>query len=113
MDFHEVVWAVVVGSAMTLVLLMYFVNAAELSKDGGKALDEWTVGHFALGVYLGFFMRTIWAGAVFLIYWELHELLFYKEVKESVANRFVDLVVGIIGLIVGSLLQSFAPIPLS
>jgi hypothetical protein len=62
-----------------------------------KAVDRWTLGHFLLGFFLGFTMKSLVYVLVFLVAWELYELLFRPDVKESLANRLVDLIVGMLG----------------
>ena len=62
-----------------------------------KAVDRWTLGHFLLGLYLGFAMKSLVYVLLFLVAWELYELLFRPDVKETLSNRIVDLIVGMLG----------------
>jgi len=62
-----------------------------------KAVDRWTLGHFLLGLYLGFSMKSLVYVLLFLVAWELYELLFRPDVKETLSNRIVDLIVGMLG----------------
>jgi len=62
-----------------------------------KAVDRWTLGHFLLGLYLGFAMKSLIYVFTFLVAWEFYEVFFRPDVKESLANRLVDLIVGMLG----------------
>jgi hypothetical protein len=62
-----------------------------------KAVDRWTIGHFLLGFFLGFAMKSLVYVLVFLVGWEFYELLFRPDVKETLSNRIVDLIVGMLG----------------
>lgn len=71
-----------------------------------KAVDRWTLGHFLLGLYLGFTMKSLVYVLIFLVAWELYEVFFRPDVKEPLVNRIIDVVVGILGGVLGSLLSS-------
>ena len=62
-----------------------------------KAVDRWTLGHFCLGLFLGFAMKSLVYVLIFLVAWEFYEVFFRPDVKESLANRLVDLIVGMLG----------------
>ena len=67
-----------------------------------KAVDVWTIGHFLLGLFLGATMRSLTFAISFLIIWEIYEWKFRKDVKEKMINRVIDVVVGLIGALIGS-----------
>jgi hypothetical protein len=68
-----------------------------------RAVDRWTLGHFLLGLYLGFTMKSLVYALAFLVAWELYELLFRPDVKETLSNRIVDLIVGMLGALLSQL----------
>ena len=68
-----------------------------------KAVDRWTLGHFLLGLFLGFAMKSLVFVLTFLVAWELYEVFFRPDVKESLANRLVDLIVGMLGALLSQL----------
>jgi hypothetical protein len=68
-----------------------------------KAIDKWTLGHFLLGLYLGFAMKSLVYVFVFLVAWEFYEAFFRPDVKESLSNRIVDLIVGMLGALLSQL----------
>jgi Co/Zn/Cd efflux system component len=68
-----------------------------------KAVDRWTLGHFCLGLFLGFTMKSLVFVLAFLVAWELYELLFRPDVKEALSNRIVDLIVGMLGALLSQL----------
>jgi hypothetical protein len=66
-------------------------------------IDRWTIGHFILGLFLGMTMKTLLFALIFLVGWEVYEILFRPDVKESLANRVVDVLVGTLGAFLGSI----------
>ena len=73
-----------------------------------KAVDRWTLGHFLLGLYLGFSMKSLVYVLAFLVAWEFYEVFFRPDVKESLVNRIIDLVVGLVGALFSQLVfQAF------
>jgi len=60
-----------------------------------------------LGAFLGYSMTNLGFAFAFLAFWELYELLFRKDVRESRANIITDLAVGIVGAIIGHWLKAF------
>jgi len=62
-----------------------------------KAVDCWTLGHFLLGLFLGFSMKSLVYVLIFLVAWEFYEVFLRPDVKETLSNRIVDLIVGILG----------------
>ena len=65
------------------------------------AFDKWSAGHFMLGVFLGFSMRSHVFAIAFIVAWECYEKLFRKDVKESTSNVIADISLGIIGVLFG------------
>jgi hypothetical protein len=68
-----------------------------------RAVDKWTLGHFLLGFFLGFAMKSLVYVLVFLVGWELYEVFFRPDVKETLSNRIVDLIVGMLGALLSQL----------
>jgi hypothetical protein len=68
-----------------------------------KAVDRWTLGHFLLGLYLGFTMKSLVYVLIFLVAWEFYEVFFRPDVKEALSNRIVDLIVGMLGALLSRL----------
>jgi hypothetical protein len=52
-------------------------------------------------------MKHFFYVLIFLVAWELYELLFRPDVKESVCNRVVDLLVGLLGAFLSSTPSAF------
>ena len=73
-----------------------------------NCVDKWTLGHFILGLFLGFTMKHLFYALIFLVAWELYELLFRPDVKESLCNRVVDLLVGALGAFLAATPPAFA-----
>jgi hypothetical protein len=76
------------------------------------ALDRWSIGHFMLGLYLGFSMRSLLWVALFLIFWEFYEVLLRPDVKEDKLNMLCDILIGLLGSIIGQLLFLWFPVTL-
>jgi hypothetical protein len=68
-----------------------------------RAVDKWTLGHFLLGFYLGFAMKSLVYVFIFLVAWELYEVFFRPDVKESLLNRIIDVIVGMFGALLSQL----------
>jgi len=62
-----------------------------------KCVDRWTLGHFVLGLFLGFAMKHFFYVLIFLVAWELYEVFFRPDVEESPCNRIIDVLVGLLG----------------
>lgn len=71
----------------------------------GKYVDFWSLNHFLAGFLLGqvfvFFKINFWFSLIFslslMVIWEIYE--YRNDVKESIQNRVMDIVIGLISFL--------------
>jgi hypothetical protein len=71
------------------------------------AVDRWTLGHFILGMFLGWTMKNPFYALIFLAGWEWYEVFFRPDVHESLPNRLIDVLVGFLGVLLASAPAAF------
>jgi hypothetical protein len=71
----------------------------------GKFVDLWSIGHFILGMLLAYAIpfleiRFSWAfftALLIMFLWELFEV--FAKIKETMTNRIIDILLGLLGFL--------------